>query len=290
MLRALKEAGKNIIRNKGASLSSVLVLTLTFFITSIFLLAMFVSHRALAYLETKAQLVAFFKDKATEEQILALKDTLEATGKVEEVKYTSKEEALKIYQARFKEEPLLLESITANIFPASLELRAKKVEYLSFIYDSLKESQLIEDIVYYKDVLGRFKIISQMVEYGGIALAGALSLVSVAVVLFAVGTIISQRREEIEIMRLLGARKTYIRLPLLLQGMIYGVLGVLLSSLLIGALVPQVSPYVSWLLAEIPLPKITSLLGARILGGEVIFGAFLGGLGSTLAIRKYLRY
>src|SRR3989344_1828739 len=130
MKHTLRRTMQYISRSKGLSVATVVVMASSFFVTSVFSVASYSSFRILKHFESQAQISAYFKDEATEADILGVKGRLEATGKVEEVVYTSKEEALKIYVERFNEDPALLESIAANILPASLDVRAKDPTFL----------------------------------------------------------------------------------------------------------------------------------------------------------------
>lgn len=288
-MKFFREAAKNIWRDKGISFAALLVTTLTFFVTSVFVLAIVASHLALDFLESKAQLTAFFKDEATEEEIFALKSELLANEGILEVSYTSKEEAMEIYKEEYKDEPTLLESITANIFPASLDIRAQKISDLEATNKMLKKNNLVEEVVYFQDVAENFKQISRIVRQVGLVLVGALSFVSLLVILLSIGMSIHGKKDEIEIMRLVGASKWYIRTPFLIQGAFYGLAAVLISFLLISGAVPLVYPRISGFFNGMPLPQITPLFAAELILGELFGAALLGALGAMLAIHKYLR-
>lgn len=284
-----KEAVKNIWRDKGISLATLLVTTLTFSVTSVFVLVVMASHLALDYLETKAQLTVFFRDEATEESILNLKSQLEASERLVEVSYTSKEDALEIYREDYKDEPELLEAISANIFPASLDIHAENIEDLDIINQLLSNDGLVEEVVYFQDVAENFQQVSDIIRKAGLGLVGIFAGISLLIILLAIGMSIHGKSGEVEIMRLVGASKWYIRMPFLIQGAFYGVGAVVLSFVLILAAVPLVYPKVSHFLNGMPLPEITPLFAAKLIGAELLCAGFLGAFAATLAVRKYLR-
>lgn len=284
-----REAIRNIWRDRGISLAALLVVTLTFFVTSVFVLTILASNLAFDYLESKAQLTAFFKDTATEEEILALKANLAGSVGVLDVGYTSKEQAMAIYKEEYKDEPTLLESITANIFPASLDIRAQKIADLETINKLLKDNPLVEEVVYFQDVAANFKYVSGLVRQVGLVLVGVFSAISLLIILLAIGMSIHGKKEEIEIMRLVGASKWYIRLPFLIQGSFYGLVAVLISFLLFLGAVPLIYPKLAGFLSGVPLPQITPLLGVELVLGELFGAALLGAAGALLATHKYLR-
>ena len=285
----LKEAAKNIWRDKGISLAALLVTTLAFTVASVFVLIVVGSHLILDFLETKAQLTAFFKDEVSEEDILNFKSQLEASANIIEVSYTSKEQAMAIYMEDYKDEPALLESISANIFPASLDIRAENIEDLNTISQVLENSNLVEEVVYFRDVAENFKRISDVIKHIGLGLVVIFAAVSLLIILLAIGMSIHGKRKEIEIMRLVGASKWYIRWPFIIQGSFYGFTAVLISFGLVSAAVPVIYPRVASFLNGIPLPEITPLFAAELILGELLGAALLGALAATLAIRKYLR-
>ena len=284
-----REAGKNIWRDRGISFATIFVTTLTLSVTSLFVLALVGSGLALDYLESKAQLTAFFTNEASEAQVLALQGALQKMTGVLEVSYTSKEEALDIYKEDYQDEPMLLESISANIFPASLDIRAEKIEDLELVNRRLQVNDLVEEVIYFQDVAANFQRVSTLVRQVGLVLVAILTTISLLIILLSIGMSIHRKKEEIEIMRLIGASKWYIRLPFVIQGAFYGVVAVLVSFVLILALIPVGYPVISSFLSGMPLPELTPLLAAELILGELLGAGLLGAFGAMLAIRKYLR-
>ncbi len=280
---------KNVRRSGWSTITSILVMTLTFFVTSVFIIVLYLSTVVLGYLESKAQITAFFKDSATEEKIFEAKGALEKTNLTSDVAYVSKEGALKIYMGQHKNEPLLLESISSNIFPASLDIRAKNIKDLPTLAGMLEKTEGVEEVVYYKDVIGTFQRWSYTAKVSGMVLVGILSLISVLIVLVTVGSLIHSKKEEIVVMRLVGASNWYIQGPFLAQGVFYGAVSSIFSSILIFSALPFLYPYIVGVFGGIPLPTL-SLLNILILFSiECLFGILLGVFGSALAVRKYLK-
>lgn len=279
----------NVKRSGWSTATSVLVMTLTFFMASLFIISAYISNVVLGYLESKAQITAFFKDSASEENILNFKSELEQTNLTAGVVYVSKEEALKIYMGQHKSEPLLLESISSSIFPASLDVRAKNIKDLPNLAGLLEKVDGVEEVVYYKDVISTFQKWADTIKYAGVFLIGILALISILVVLVTVSAVIHSKKEEIVVMRLIGASDWYIRSPFLAQGVFYGVSAALLSTIFIVVLLPFIYPYFNNVFSGIPIPAFTPFTVLALLGIEVLFGAFLGAFGSIVALRKYLK-
>src|SRR5581483_1221971 len=100
------------------------------------------------FFESKPQVTAFFKDDATQPQIDQLKQQLTQTGMIASTKFVSKEQALQIYKQQNKNDPLLLDLVTEDILPASLEISTVKIEDLGPISDILQKSPYVSQIVY----------------------------------------------------------------------------------------------------------------------------------------------
>lgn len=284
-----KTALEYIRRHKWLTVTSVLVMTLTFFLTSIFVVAAFGSNKILKELEARPQITAYFKDDATEQEILAVKDKLEATGLTSTVTYVSKEEALTIFMGLSQENPALLEGISSNVLPASLEVKAKNLSDLPRLAETLEQEPLLEDLQFYRDVVEKFRKLMDTARLVGFSLVAILSLISVLIVLATIGVTIATRGEEIETMRLVGASDWQIRGPFLLQGALLGVASAIISTTLLYLLLPILIPYISGALAGIRLPEVSPVFLIGLLVGEAAFGALIGSLGSWVAVRKYLR-
>lgn len=289
-MNLFKHTWRHIRRSPYQSLTVVMIMALLLFITLRFFVIAFVAQRALDSLGSKPQITIFFKDEATSKEIDDLKEKLNATGKVASQKYTSKEEALTIYREQYKKDPLLLELVTANILPASLEVSATDARYLAEFNEILKDNPAIEEVVYLKDVVDALISVTSGVRTEGLIWMVSLSVVAFFVILMAIGIKISSKKEEIEIMKLVGASSWHIGKPFILEGAFYGILaGILawgLSYLLLFHETPFLVNIASFLKIE-ALP-LQPLFMAEFLGGVVVSGLLIGILGSLLAVWRYL--
>src|SRR3989338_4185368 len=132
-MKQAKDALKLIRRSPYQALAAALAMSLTFFVSSIFILLIIGGQIILNYIEQRPQVIAFFKDDAKETQISDLTSKVQATGLTTNIKYVSKEEALAIYRERNKDDPLLLESVTADFLPASIDVSVKKAQDIESI-------------------------------------------------------------------------------------------------------------------------------------------------------------
>lgn len=276
-------------RSPYQAIAAVLIMTLTFFVISVFTFVILGSAKIISYFESRPQVTAFFKDETKRENIDALKEQIVATGKVSETRFVSKEKALKIYQEQNKDDLLLLELVTADILPASLEISTFKIEDLAGISETLKDSTLVQEVIFQKDVVATLTSWTSALRLIGVGLISAFALVSIFIMVTIIGIRISQKKEEIEIMRLLGATKWYVRLPFISEGIIYGVTGAFFGWLVSIIILLYASPFLSAFLKGMPLFPVSVLVMGEILGAELIIAIFLGMFSSWLAVLRYLK-
>lgn len=285
----LRTTRKCISRSGWSGLTPVLVMTLTFFMTTVFVVIGVGSKVVLDYLESKAQVTAFFRDEVSEGEILGMKQSLEEEKDLLAVNYVSKQDALQIYLGQHRDEPALLESISANIFPASLELRAKDINVLPTLAKSLREDARVEEVVFYEDVIETFRSWSRSLRLFGVGFIAVLATISVLIVLATIGIAIHTRSEEVEIMKLVGATNWYVQGPFLFQGAFYGLISVVMALGVLAALVPLALPRLGMLFRGVPLPTVAWWQVALVVGVELGLGVLLGVGGSLAAVRKYLK-
>ena len=287
--RILRNAFLGMVRHSGLSLITIAVITLTFGTTSALSLFAFGAGKIIDYYESRALVTAFFEDVATEEQVLSLRDQLLQREGVMEVTYTSKEQAFSIYSEQFKDRPELLENIPTNILPASLDVRTDNLDDLPQVAEFFEGNDLVEEVAFYQDVVERFKNLVNVARSSLIGLVLVFSAISVAVVLITIGLIIHSMEEEIEIMALLGATRNYIKLPLIIQGAVYGLIAAVISGGVLTLLIPVVFPNVRSFFSNVPLPDPSILFQLGLFSLEALAGVLIGALGSWLAVNRYLR-
>lgn len=288
-MNSIGSAWRNIRRSPYQAIAAIFIMVLTFLSISFFAFVVFSSTRVINYFESKPQVTAFFKDEAKQSEIDSLKSQLIATGKVADAKFVSKQEALKIYKEQNRNDPLLLDLVTADILPSSLEISTHKIEDLVTISDALKTSSIVQEVVFQKDVVSTLTSWTNALRRIGLVFIVILSIVSIFIMMTIVGIKISQKREDIEIMRLVGASSWYVRWPFLLEGILYGVIGAVIGWLISAAVLFWASPFLSSFLRGIPVFPISPIYYLSLLGIELAIAVLLGIISSSLAVLRYLR-
>lgn len=280
---------RHMRRSPYQALSAVLVMTLTFFVASVLALMVLGSTRIINFFESKPQITAFFKEEAKNQDIAILENKLRDTGKVASIRFVSKDDALKIYQQQNKDDPLLLDLVTANILPSSLEVSAINVSDLSALAEVLKGDPIVDSVVFQKDIVDTLISWTNAVRIIGLAFVAVLSLVSIFTMIMVMGMKIAQRREEIEIMRLVGASFWYIRWPFIFEGALYGLIGALIAFCISYGVLIYATPFLKSFLSGIPLLPVSPIFMLSLLSVEFVIAILLGAFGSFLAVLRYLK-
>lgn len=280
---------KHVRRSPYQAFAAILITTLTFSVISVFTLVILGSSQVINYFESKPQVTAFFKDEAKPEEVDALKNQLEASEKVAKFNFVSKKQALDIYKEQNKNDPLLLELVTAEILPASLEISTKRIEYLQDVADFLKKSPLVSEVVYQKDIVSALTSWTNAIRQVGLALTIVLASVSILIMTTIISIKISQKKDEIEILRLIGATYWYIRWPFILEGIFYGVVGALIGWAVTAGGLWYATPFLMSFLKGIPILPVSPVFLLEILGVNMAFAIFLGVFSSFWAVFRYLK-
>lgn len=282
--------------------ASVCMIFITLFVMGVFLLLAASSSALLFYFESKPQLTIFFTDEKDKVSTDALVDKLKITGKMASFQYISKDQALAIYKEQNKNDPLLLEMVTADILPASLEVTAVSPKYLSELSDLVKSEKGIDEVVFQKDVVDTLISWTSTLRKVGAVFIALLLLATFFILLTSIGMKIAFKKEEIEILQLVGATSFYIKRPFLLEGISYGLSGATLASTVLTILILYLQPFITSFLRGIPTLNLftyenisiniwpPSLLFFSLLWVILLFsGILIGLIGSMFAVSRYIR-
>lgn len=289
MNRSLEFAKRNIRRTPVQAVAASMVMFLTFLALLVFLLLAAGSQQALRFFESKPQAIAFFKEGTTDQDIAAIENALKQETRVVSTKFVTKEDALNIYREKNKDDPTLLELVTANILPASLEISTHSPEDLAPIAQILKREPVVSEVIVPEDVVKTLTTVTGFIRLVGGLVVGFLLIFSMLIILMIIGFKIRLRRDEIEIMKLLGASSSFIRNPFILEGMFYGLVGAISSWIIVYLLLWYFNPFLQGYLGEVKLLPVNPLFMLSLLGFSLLSACIIGGLGSIGAVRRYLK-
>ena len=289
MSRALEYAKRNIRRTPFQALAASMVMFLTFFALLTFLILALGSQAALRFFESKPQVIAFFKEGATNQDIDAIQNALSQESRVVGTKFVSKDDALQIYKDKNKSDPALLELVTANILPASLEISTQTPDDLQPIAEILKREPVVSEVIVPEDVVRTLTSVTRVIRIVGTATVVFLLVFATLVIIMIIGFKIRLKRNEIEIMRLLGASPSFIRTPFILEGMFYGISGAVLSWITSYAIIWYFTPWLQSYLGDVKVLPVNPLIMLALLGANLLLALLVGGFGSMAAVRRYLK-
>lgn len=282
---------KSIRRTPYQSTAAILVLLITSFMGFMLSMIVFGSNRIIQYFETRPQVTAFFAQTATVGQIQDVSDQMKAKPYVNQVRLISKEDALALYREKNQKDPLLLELVTADILPASIEVGAKDIASLSKVAEDFHVfgGEVIDEIVYHKDVVEALIRITTSLRTIGLVLVGLLSATSFFVVAIVMGMKISAKKHEIEIIQLLGATSWYIKKPFLMEGAFYGFLGSVFGWLASYTVFLYATPWLVEFLKDTQLfPVPWTFFAIQALSG-IVLGVLLGVIATYISIKRLIK-
>ncbi len=228
----MNETVKSLRRSPYQTAGIFFALAFSFLVLLIFSFSILLLTRIVHYIETQPQVTIYFLKTTPESSMYKLREELMSTEKVKEVRYISKQEALKIYKDMNKNEPLLLEMVSSEALPASLEVYTQKPEYLKDVAELVKKEPGVEEVAYQQDVIDSLIKVTNSVRVAAMAFLSAQFLVVFFIIFTTITFKIVAKKEEIEIMRLLGASRYFIIRPLLKQNLFINFLASIVSSVI----------------------------------------------------------
>jgi cell division transport system permease protein len=297
----MKDVFSSLRRTPYQTFSGFLVLFFTLFLSLVLFVALSFLHGTLSYLETRPQVTAYFQTNTPENDIFKVRDELNSSGKVLSIRYISQKEAFDIYRQMNKDNPLLLEMVSSDILPPSLEIYAKKPIFLPEIAEYLKKSGGIDEVQFQKDIVDRLLTLTNSLRQGSIVFFLYLFLMSVVVLTTTTLFKIALKKDEIELLRLIGASNFYIRRPYIMEGLVMAGMAATFSFLIMIGLILYASPFLGTYLKGIPSLEVNMvffdfkvwplnpLFFAATYLLVLLFGMTITVISSYLATNKYLK-
>ena len=282
----------NIKRSGWRSYAVIFMMTVTFFILGVLLTVIYTSASIASFLVGNIEVIGFFKDGVSEEQILQVKRDAENLTYVTSVKYVSKEDAMKAFLEDNKENPDVVASVTSNPFPAHLNVKVADLERTEEVASLLRsKSDLIDSIDDSKEFLLVLRNIVLGIQAIGLILLAIFTLSTFFVVVMAIGITIYSHKNEIIIMKLVGATNWYVRSPYVMQSIVFAFISVLIASAIwVPIVLTQYNNLISSVAGDLNIAQMTPQLVLIGVGIEFAFALIIGVLSSYLATRRYISY
>lgn len=285
-------------RNSWLSITAVSIMVITLLILSSLLVLSQLANVSAEDLRNRVDISVFFQDNVDEVKIQEIKADF---GKIEEIQslaYIPADQALSEFKARHQKDPLVQQTLDAlgeNPLQAMIVIKAKSLDDYPVIYKQLLRSRFEPLItkINYEDVSSLIETLQKItggIQRVGAVIAGVFGLVAVLVIFNTLRLTIFNRKEEIEIMRLVGASNSYIRGPFLIEGILYGLIGTIFASILFFPVLKFSTPWITKFF-QLDLPASTYFHSGywQIIAIQAASGIILGVISSIIATRRHLK-
>lgn len=300
--RLLIAGGKNFARGGAVSAATVLIMTVTLSIIAALIFLSALLSYTLRTVSEKVDVSVYFVTTASEDEIFAVRDQLLKLPQVESVAYTSAEEALAAFRARHASDQLTLQALDelgGNPLDASLAILAKDPSEYESIVKFLETSpalsaggaSIVDRINYVqnKEVIDRLTLAIRATREVGFAVIAVFALASILIAFATVRLAIYTAKDEIAVMRLVGASGAYVQAPFIVTGVITGVLAALIVLILLWPAVWYAGAKTAGWFEGFNLATYYASRFALVSSILMLSGVALGAVASVLAIRKYLK-
>lgn len=302
--RIFKTALTNFWRNGTINIATTSIMAVTLLLISILIGVNFLLGVTIDNFKDKIDISVYFYASAPEEEIIKIKDEVAALTEIKSVNYVSKDEAWNNFKVKYADDSGITSGINEldeNPLYATMSIKAKNIDDYSGINDFLAQSKystVISKINFEqnKATIDKLSEIIKSVQKWGLAISLIFVIISVFVIFNAIRIAIHNYRHEIKIMRLVGAENWYIQVPFVIEGAFYGVIGSIISIIILIGLIYLGSRlgFISLIANMKIVDNITliSYLKQNILfifSVQLVVGVFIGVVSSLFAMRKYLR-
>jgi cell division transport system permease protein len=297
LARVFREGVQNFYRDKWLTLVTIIIMALSLYLIGVAIFLGFGVLQVIESVESRINVSIYFDFTVEEEKILEIKQEIESRSieEVRSVTYISREQAIADFLTREGDSPEIkeaLDMIGENPLPASLVIVADDAskyeslnaylyqEYGDYIMDSnYDENKAVIDEVYSFVIFAR---------NSGIVLGAIFALIAIMVTLNTVRMSLYAHRKEFEVMRLVGASNLYIKIPPLVEGLLYGFASAFFSVIFLVITIFAFDPFAQKIIQNVDISRFygSSILYVSIV--IVILGATLGLVSSYIAMRRYL--
>lgn len=302
LTRIINTGAVNFVRNAWLAIAAmaVMIITLTIVLFSIITNATF--SNTIAQITDKIDVSVYLKDSTDQAKGQEFAEQIRTLPNVSSVNYLSKDEALKRYREQNAENPALVSAIneTDNPLPATIQIKPKDLNQMQDVRDYLNKpenKELWEDVTYRDDrkaAIDKIAHATNLLRRAGIVAVLVFALISMLIIFNTIQMAIFNRRDELTIMRLLGASTWFIRGPFVVETVIYGILSAVISVAIINALfIASSSALQATSLGLLDINYSSEYFQAHFWGlltMQLVLGILIGAVSSVIATRRYLKF
>lgn len=285
----IKEVYTSFKRNIWMTLASIFTVVLSLFILGFFSIVILNLNKMADTLESQVQISVYLKDDLSQEEIDETKETLSKIEGLQDIKFTTREEAMKNFKERLGDQQFLLDALDdTNPLPDSFSLTVTSPQQVKTIADTVVALDSVESASYSQDIINHLFNLTHLIRLIGVALIILLTGAAIFIISNTIRLTVFARRKEIAIMKYVGATDWFIRWPFLLEGICLGFIGGGLATIFLYIVYNQVTQEIYEAMAFFPLipqhPFINYISLAILVAGIII-----GALGSTISLKRFLK-
>lgn len=285
----IKEVYTSFKRNIWMTLASIFTVVLSLFILGFFSIVILNLNKMADTLESQVQISVYLKDDLSQEEIDETKETLSKIEGLQDIKFTTREEAMENFKERLGDQQFLLDALDdTNPLPDSFSLTVTSPQQVKTIADTAAALDSVESASYSQDIINHLFNLTHLIRLIGVALIILLTGAAIFIISNTIRLTVFARRKEIAIMKYVGATDWFIRWPFLLEGICLGFIGGSLATIFLYIVYNQVTQEIYEAMAFFPLipqhPFIDYISLAILVAGIII-----GALGSTISLKRFLK-
>jgi len=287
----LSAAWQGFWRNPVMSVASTLTVAVMLLLGAFFVMTDRGLQAAVGILESKVELIVYLEDDAKPTDVLELRSRIGADPAVDAVVYVSKDEALqRLKEIAARRPELAIETVSTNPLPNTLEVKLRSAQETRRLSGLLREEVgrgVVYDLVDNPTVVDKLLTITSVLSIGGLVVLGMMLFVALFVIVNTIRIAVHARRDEIEIMKLVGATDWFVRWPFIVEGMLVGAFGAFVALAAIGAAAGPVSNALIGFLDILPVSLGPNFM-VQLAVGVLAFALLVGAGGATLSVRTHL--
>lgn len=288
----IKEGYGNLKKHGSKTFSTMLIICATMLVLGIFIILFTNVNKNVETVKVEQGIQAFIEDTATENDVDYIEDAIKKINGIGEIRYIDKDMAYEDAKNVFKDQEYFLEGLDkVQIFPASFVVKFADIEQADNIKAQIEKIDGIYKVKYNSSTINAVISISKIANIFLLGIGAVLLIVSIFIISNTIKLAVYSNKREIFIMRYIGATNKFIKKPFVIEGAIMGLVSALISFMLIS---------IAYVVIYARIPKVGSSLGVFgfipysslwwiILAIYVVLGLFIGILGSSISIKKYLK-
>jgi len=286
-----RRAIEDFRNNRLLNIVTLLTISLSILIVSAFFLFFINTGEIMNFWEKGLRVMAYLKPDVSRSELSNLKQQIQAMAGVESVRFISKEDALNQLKTQMQRQASLFDNLDRNPLPDGFEIRISKAnqswEKVEFLAAKIESLDAVEEVEYGQKWLGHFTQLFDLFKLTGYAMCTIFVMAAVFIMANTIRLVIYSRRDEIEIMRLVGAAERFIKIPFYIQGLLQGALGASIGLIILLVFF--------WFMASniergfFPGLFNIHFLSPQISGAIFLTSVLVGWLGSYISLKQYLK-